>query len=134
VRRAEAEAEAAAEAEGRPEAEAEAAELLLWSLLQLLAKYDGVLDGSGGDESAAELLATMRRGEGAAAAAAAAASPLARPQPSAEAQLAASARLEALLLVGERDAACEHAMASGLWADALLTRTPSPSPSPSPSP
>ena len=93
---------------------------MLWSLLRLLAKHDGVLDGSGGDESAAELLATMRRGEGAAAAAAAAASPLARPQPTAEEQLAATARLEALLLVGERDAACEHAMASGLWADALL--------------
>ena len=38
----------------------------------------------------------MRRAEGAAAAAAAATSPLARPQPSAEEQRAATARLEAL--------------------------------------
>ena len=36
-------AEAAAAAAG--EAEAEATELLLWSLLRLLVKYDGVLDG-----------------------------------------------------------------------------------------
>ena len=62
----------------------------------------------------------MRRAEGAAAAAAAATSPLTAPPPSAEEQRAASARLETLLLAGERDAACAHAMASGLWADALL--------------
>ena len=90
---------------------------LLWGLLQLLCRFDGVLDGSSADENASELLRLLR---GSAAAEGAIPSPLATSPASPEAYQLAAHKLESLLLEGQREAACEHAMASGLWADALL--------------
>jgi hypothetical protein len=90
---------------------------LLWGLLQLLCRFDGVLDGSSADENASELLRLLR---GSAAAEGAIPSPLATSPASPEAYQLAAHKLESLLLEGQREAACEHAMASGMWADALL--------------
>ena len=86
--------------------------------LHLLCKHDGVLDGSSADASAAELLNLLHGGEGSSASSSS--SPRLALAPSAADAKAAAAQLEWLLLNGRREAACEHAMAKGLWADALL--------------
>jgi hypothetical protein len=91
---------------------------LLWALLHLLCESDGVLDGSGGDEASDRLLAALRAcGQ----AGAAGTSPLVSPPPKSDSEAHRdAARLEALLLRGRREEACAHAMACGLWADAML--------------
>ena len=89
-------------------------EPLLWRLLSLLCKHDGVLDGSTGDASASELLQALRGGEGAGG------TPLTGGPADPAAQQAAALKFESLLLDGKRQAACDLAMESGMWADALL--------------
>ena len=107
---------------------------LLWKLLSLLLKLNGVLDGSTGDESAAELLEALRGGstDGAHALATApssggglgggagGSSPLARAAGEGTDAHAFAVRYESLLLDGRRHDACALAMERGMWADALL--------------
>ena len=99
---------------------------LLWGLLHVLCKSDGILDGSMASDAATELLDLLldrhrdeSPGEGSQDAAATASSPLREPQPDGP-HPSAAAELEGLLIRGKREAACEHAMKHGMWADALL--------------
>jgi len=97
---------------------------LLWGLLHILCKSDGLLDGSAANEDASELLDLLidqeTGGKPASPGGAALVSSPLRKSSTSDDEHALAAELERLLIRGQREAACQYAMTHDMWADALL--------------